>query len=316
MQVDDDQGHEPAADSGAPADDAYKSAVDLSDLEQPDKEGKAGDDGKAKSKDNDDDAGASDEDETDDVDGEEGKDGDDDAGDEDGDEDEDEQPRKKSRAQRYRERAERLELENAQLRGRISGSLTETEVSAKVAAKIGEPPKEADYPNDYLAWERAATAYELDKRQVTREVKAEAGRAAEVVEARNAERVDRHKERSLDFRNRDGGKFAADFDDVMSKAKDVKVSPVVEDLVLDSRKSAHLVYFFAKNPDRVAAINRMSERDAAREIGRIEARLTLPKPKTQTSAPKPSGRPGAGAAPKSQDAELDAYINKKYGPRK
>lgn len=309
---DDNPGNAPAAKSEL-AGDAYKSAVDLSDLEteQPSKEDGESDEDDDETKTGTEDgeeAEASDEDEADDADGEE-EDGDD-AEDEDDDED---KPRKRSRAQRYRDQNARLQEENARLRGRVSGSLTDAQIEAKVKEVIGEPPQEKDFP-DYLAWERAATAYELDKRQETRNVKNEAGRAQEAIQVRNAERADRHKERVENFRNRSGKESAKDFDTVMASAKELKASPTVEDLVLDSKKSGHLVYFFAKNPDRLNALNRMSEREAAREIGRIEARLSLPKPKTKSSAPPPPrSKPQGGAAPASQEAELNSYLKRQYG---
>lgn len=313
---DDNPGNAPAAKS-EPAGDAYKSAVDLSDLEteQPSKEdGESDEDdeeAKTGTKDGDE-SEESDEDEADDDADDSEEDDGDDAEDEDDEEDKD-KPRRRSRAQRYRDQNARLQEENARLRGRVSGSLTDAQIEAKVKEVIGEPPQEKDFP-DYLAWERAATAYELDKRQETRNVKNEAGRAQEAIQARNAERADRHKERVENFRNRSGKESSKDFDAVMAQAKDLKASPTVEDLVLDSKKSGHLVYFFAKNPDRLNALNRMSEREAAREIGRIEARLSLPKPKTKSSAPPPPrSKPQGGAAPASQEAELNSYLKRQYG---
>lgn len=319
----DTRGNAPAANqSAAPAEDAYKSAVDLASLdaeaeaEAKKAEAEAGknDDDTTKSSDTDEDA-----DDATEADGDADEDEDQDDGDEDADEGDDEdKPRKRSRSQRYQTQIQRLQEENARLRGRASGSLTDAQVDSKVQELIGAPPQETDYP-DYLAWERAATAYELDKRQVSREVKAYAAQAKVQIDTNNVERAERHRERVDDFRERGTTKEekaanAADFDKVMAAANGLKASPTVEDLVLDSRRSGHLVYYFAKNPDRLEAINRMTERDAAREIGRIEARLSLPKPKTKTSAPNPpKGLPRGGAAVASQDADLDSYLTRTYG---
>ena len=54
-----------------------------------------------------------------------------------------------------------------------------------------------------------------------------------------------------------------------------------------SEKSALLAYHLAKNPDKLAELNRMSDRERAREIGRLEATLKLPEGKKQTTAPPP-----------------------------
>jgi predicted AAA+ superfamily ATPase len=65
--------------------------------------------------------------------------------------------------------------------------------------------------------------------------------------------------------------------------------------VIESERAPELVYHFAKNPHVLADINQMSERDAAREIGRLEARLVKPTPRKQSKAPAPV-KPVRGAA--------------------
>jgi hypothetical protein len=91
------------------------------------------------------------------------------------------------------------------------------------------------------------------------------------------------------------------------------VAPVVEHLILDSDKSAHLVYHLAKNPERLAKLNAMNEREAAREVGRLESRLSLPNSRTQTRAPTPKTPPRGGSAPASQHRDLDSYLRRTYG---
>lgn len=216
---------------------------------------------------------------------------------------------KKSRHRRQADKIARLEHENADLRSRTA-AVSEAEISAEVLRRVGAEPQEKDFP-DYLAWEREHTAWILDKRQVTRQVKADAVKDVEANHRQNVQRVEAHRDRLDQF-----GKSGAvkDFQAIMAKAKDALVSPIVEDLILDSDKSGHLTFYFAKNPQRLAAINAMSQRNAAREIGRIEARLSLPKPKTTTSAPTPkTNRPGGGASSSSQEQQLDGFLNKTYG---
>lgn len=242
-------------------------------------------------------------------------DGDDEEDDSEGDESDDEQgdhnkPKKRSRTDRYTDRIKNLEAEVSQLRSRTT-AVSDEAIAAEVVRRIGVEPQEKDFPGDYLGYEKEHTAWLLDKRQETRKVKAEAQQDVEASHRQNVERVGAHKERLTQF-----GKSGAvkDFDKVMAGAKDAKVSPVVEDLILDSDKSGHLTFYFARNPGRLAAINAMNQRDAAREIGRIESRLSLPKPKTKTEAPKPKAtRPGGGASTSSQDAEIDSFLNKTYG---
>jgi hypothetical protein len=84
----------------------------------------------------------------------------------------------------------------------------------------------------------------------------------------------------------------------------------LRDLILDSSKGPLLAYHLAKNPDRVAELNRMSPQAAAKEIGSLEARIRGPKPKTVTKA-KPAAKPPSGSssrAPDPSDMSMADYI--------
>ena len=48
-----------------------------------------------------------------------------------------------------------------------------------------------------------------------------------------------------------------------------------------------LAYHLASNPDKLSELNSMSDRERAREIGRLEASLKVPTGKKQTTAPPP-----------------------------
>lgn len=226
---------------------------------------------------------------------------------EDSEKDEDEKPKKKpSGIERLKRRLAERDAEIAALRSRAGPSADD--IANEVEKLIGKRPNEADFKGDYLAYERAQTVYELDKRQAEREVRGRATQQEQMALARRREAAEAHQERVEEFRER-----AKDFDEVLRGADELKASPVVEDLILDSDKSAHLVYYLAKNPTRLHALNGMTEREAAREIGRIESRLSLPQPKTQTAARKPISPPKGGAAPSSPERDLDAWLKRKYG---
>jgi len=229
------------------------------------------------------------------------------------DDDEKAEPKKRSRADRYRDQIARLENENAQLRSRDGGrQLTKTQINEYVESVIGPEPQENDF-EDYLTFESERTAWRLDKRQMARQVEASIATSQKERAQRMTENVESHQERVDAFRSRNGEESEKEFDATMAKARNLRVAPAVEELILESGNSAHLQYFFARNPQRLDKINRMSERNAAREIGHIEARLTLPKAKTITTAPKPPRTPSGGAAPRSQEAELTGWLTRKYG---
>ena len=306
----------PAAEPSAPAvaPPSQRQEVDLSDL-QAELDSKASqadedeifDDIAGKSKD--DGADADDEDDADPAD--EAVDGDEDE-EKDEDADAEEKPKKRSRATRYRDQIARLEHENAQLRSHSGGNLTKVQIEEHVESIIGPEPQEKQFDN-FLQYEHEHTAWLLDKRNVMRETV----RAVESAQKKRVEEmrvnVERHQERVEDFKNRNGDESAKDYDFVMSKAQKLMVAPVVEELILRSPKSAHLQYFFARNPQRLDKLNRMTALDAGVEIGLIQARLSLPQPKTKTAAPPPSRAPKGGAGPTSQEAQLDAWLKKKYG---
>jgi hypothetical protein len=225
-----------------------------------------------------------------------------------------EKPKKRSRVARYRDQILRLEQENAQLRSRVGGSLTKAQFEEHVLAIVGPEPQESDFDN-FLDYEHEKVSWLTDKRKATREVVAAVKAEQEQRAARMAENVERHQERVEEFRTRNGEQSQQDYDKVMASAKDLRVAPAVEELILESPKSAHLQYFFARNPQRLDKINRMSDREAAREIGHIEARLSLPQPKTKTAAPPPKRAPKGGVSPASPEAELNSWLIKKYGNR-
>lgn len=225
---------------------------------------------------------------------------------EDGESESEEKPKKRaSGSERLKRRLAAAEAELQTLRSRSGdGEVTQ----AAVEKLIGKPPKEEDFKGDFLAYERALTVYDLRKATAEDRIREQGESAKTARQTAMREAAEAHAERIDEFRSK-----VKDFDETMKGASNLKTAPHVEELILDSDKSAHLVYHLAKNPDRLARLNEMSERDAAREIGRIESRLALPQPKKQTNAPKPPGQPKGGAVQTSHDAELDSWLKKTYG---
>lgn len=219
---------------------------------------------------------------------------DDDGEDDDSDEGADEagKPAKRSRSQRYKDRIARLERELEETRQRPV---------RRPVPKAGDElvaPKETDFPNDYLAFDRAMRAYETKKA-----IRDEAQRGEEAAEAEEAQREHRLRINSYN-RNLEGVKDRIpDFDKVMADARNMEVRDDVRDLILESTKGPLIAYHLAKNPDKADEINRMSATQAARAIGSLEARIRGPKANAVTAA-KPSPKPpkgGAGAVQTNPD---------------
>ena len=87
------------------------------------------------------------------------------------------------------------------------------------------------------------------------------------------------------------------FDEVISQAA---ISPDMVSLLVESDKGAEIAYYLGKNPTHSVDISAMTPTQAAMEIGKIEASLAKPKPKS-TSAPPPPNVNKGGAAEVSVD---------------
>jgi hypothetical protein len=97
-----------------------------------------------------------------------------------------------------------------------------------------------------------------------------------------------------------------DFDQIIAGSQDMPISYAAQELILESPKGPLLAYYLAKNPDRLAEINRMPPTAAAREIGRLEARIRTPKPKARTNAPPPPKpqRGSGGSTPQKSPHQM------------
>jgi len=246
--------------------------------------------------------------------------GEDDEQDDDDDEDEgdDQKSRKASRATRYKRKAEHLAAQLEAERSRSSGSIPPNEAAIqrafqqRVHEEIGDPPDPNDpkYKDNYVRFERETQAWLNDERQVTREVRKEFIGNIRREQERIAEKVADHQERVARLRTK-----VPNFDAVMAKAT-VPVAPHVEQLILDSKRSDRIMWHLAHDQPKLVKLNNMNPVAAAREIGRIEGRLSLPQPKQQTQARKPiTPLRGGGTSPPSQLAEVNAYMKKMYGDK-
>ncbi len=205
---------------------------------------------------------------------------------------ESDKPKKPSRSERLRRQNERLKAEIEALRSGSAVKAVEDKgaLDAVVAERVGPEPKEADYA-DWFAYERAMTAYEADKRIVARQVKEQA-------EAAKGAQMERIRDLADDYQDNLKAleKTLPDLREVLGKAT-FAPTPTVELLILEAGDKAPLVaYHLAQNPKTAAALNAMSPVEAAREIGRIEGRVSIPTNKA-TRAPSPVSPVKGSASP-------------------
>lgn len=239
-----------------------------------------------------------------------------DAGDDEGDADGDGKPRKLSGSQRLKRRLDRALSENADLLRRLDTH--DRRNNGGDGDKAGEDdklkaPKEEDFPNDYLGYERAMTAYQAAK--AARDAVREEYEARQTRENENRDRqarqetVNAYEERLDDARDK-----IADFDETMEGMKGVQVRQAVIDEIMQSEKGPLIAYHLAKNPERLRELNGMTGTQLAREIGRLEGSVRMPASNKQTKADPPLSKLKGGSAgdpdpSKMTQAEYEAWRN-------
>lgn len=198
-------------------------------------------------------------------------------------------PKKPSRNDRMKRRMKAMATELDNLRAQLGANTSQSDKP--------RPPQESDFNGDYFAYQSAVNAYntaqsirsEFEAERTQREQR----RMAEL----QAEMVQEFEERAEEYRAR-----IPDFDATISEfvAKGGKFSQALVEELQSSEVGPALAYQIAKNPVKAAELSAMSPREVAREIGRLEASMSVPKPKTATKAPPPMSLPSGGAA-KPQD---------------
>lgn len=187
---------------------------------------------------------------------------------------------------KWRDRALKAEA-SQRAPAHVDVQIPKDRLDAAVARAIGPAPVEADYRDDngvldFLKFESAQQEWNIAARitrpQVERELKAEHGETVAAFQAK----IDAHSDRLAAAR-----KSIPNFDAVMSKGSAVKVEDRVLVEILESPKSALLAYALAQHPALGDRLNAMNERDLVREIGRLESKLELPKPRKVSKAAAP-----------------------------
>ncbi len=221
-------------------------------------------------------------------------------------------------AERKRESAkERREREKA-YKARLKEERDEAERAAKAAearasrileaGKVIEAPKESDFTDytEFVAakavWDYGRKAAERDAGQITEEAKAAKARADAIRAEEDRVRKMAWAEQVAQAKSR-----YADFEQVAYTAP---IADHIAEIVMQSEDAADVAYYLGQNRELSLSLSRMSPLEAAREIGRIEAKLSLPPPKTKTSAPDPiSPVRGPAAAGKDPSAMNQAEYN-------
>jgi hypothetical protein len=200
-------------------------------------------------------------------------------------------------------RTQRLQRKAARLATMVADQAAELEKLRQQTAKSAadSEPKEAEYNGDWGKYQADYAAWKAT--QNIRGVLDERDQ-----QTRNSQIQERVREATEDFLERATAtkKLIPDYDAVVTAFANQggQFAPHVIEEVRDSDKGPELAYHIAKTPGLAAELNALSPRDAAREIGRIEAKLSLPQPKKQTQAPAPLTALKGGASPRKELADL------------
>ena len=108
-----------------------------------------------------------------------------------------------------------------------------------------------------------------------------------------------------------------DFDAVVTERTPIHARAAQH--IIESEKGGDIAYYLGKNPDAARSLYDKFESSPAQafiELGRIEARLSAPKAKTVSTAPKPASTLNGGSNPmafdpdKSSITDMQAYLRK------
>lgn len=190
-----------------------------------------------------------------------------------------------------------------------------------VKAPIDEPLKtEADFDFDsakyqqYIVGESQRRAVEAAKR----ELQAERDRQTKA-----------QRDASFASRSKEFAKTVDDFDEVV-KSDYLTITPDMAEVIKESDDGPALAYHLGKNPDVAAKIAQLPPIVAARELGKIEARLAIareqasakavsktppPPPKIEGTNPTTSVKPDLADSDKLSDAEWMRLRNKQAARR-
>lgn len=169
--------------------------------------------------------------------------------------------------------------------------------------KADGKPKAEDY-DSHAEYVEALTDWKYDQRKAADEIKQrEASAKTEFQKS-----VETFQTKVKEFE-----KSHKDFQDVIADVDHIQMSSGVQECLLTSENGPELMYELAKDEELYERVNKLTPLAAARELGRIEARLakepSKQETKKQTSAPQPLKPVGGHASGGSKKSIYDADIS-------
>lgn len=152
--------------------------------------------------------------------------------------------------------------------------------------EVKAEPKAPDKPKTLKDFDYDESAYTSHLMEAARQDAVEAARA-EASKWRD-EQAQTQSRQTFESRAKAFAKEHSDFHEVFNES--TPVSQAMAEVITQSEQGAEVAYFLGNNPDIARQIYDLSPQAAAREIGRIEARLEYQKsqPKPVSKAPEPA----------------------------
>lgn len=210
-----------------------------------------------------------------------------------------------------REYKKRLREEAADAKRELDAARARQERITK-AGESSTPPQEKDF-DDYSDYVAAKAVWRYSQETHSREAEAV---GSEVEEAqRKLQQIDETEKRLVQenfaAQVADARSRYADYDAIVT-ARDVPISQTVVDIVTQSDVGADVAYYLASNKALAAEVSAMSPIEAARAIGRIEARISAPKPRATSTAPEPISPVRGKAAATKDPSKMSMAEYKKW----
>lgn len=225
-----------------------------------------------------------------------------------------EEKKTKSKLRREKQKAHVLALE-AEV-ARLTEVAAATERNKPVTDQLGPKPDRTKYEDEteYLA---DLSAWKTEERIIARQTKAHEATTTIVRGDSAAKKMELFKERAMSLTDRYPDIEAKVFNDPT-----LPMSAVMAETLMESEKGPEVAYYLSANREVAQRIKSMTPLAAARELGRIEATIALPKPRTETKAPPPpSTLSGTVSGPKKNpetmsQAEYVAWRNNGGGEKR
>lgn len=207
----------------------------------------------------------------------------------------------KSRHQRRKEAMERLRTEKAELEGKLARERERVQ-RLEAAMNGSAQPQESDFAT-YEEYTAALSGWHA-MRQMDNRTKAEIEREAETHQ-REIERIEAEREREVaQGWQTQVAEAKARYQDFEKVAFTAPISEPVAQMIAAMDSGADVAYQLGLNPAEARRISSLSPIDAAMELGRLEARLSAPKPRTATQAPDPVSPVRPKASPTKDPSKM------------